>query len=73
MWPPAGAVAVDVAAAYERLAARGYEYGPAFQGLQAMWRRGQRSSPRCPLRRLLVASVGSGSIPPCWTRPCMLR
>ena len=26
--------------AYERLAERGYGYGPAFQGLQAVWRRG---------------------------------
>ena len=40
MWPPVGATAVDVAGAYERLAGRGYEYGPAFQGLQAMWRLG---------------------------------
>ncbi len=39
-WPPAGAVAVDVSDAYEVLAARGYEYGPAFRGLTAMWRRG---------------------------------
>ena len=35
VWPPVGATAVDVADAYERLAGRGYEYGPAFQGLQA--------------------------------------
>jgi NADPH:quinone reductase-like Zn-dependent oxidoreductase/NADP-dependent 3-hydroxy acid dehydrogenase YdfG/acyl carrier protein len=41
VWPPAGATAVDVTGAYERLAARGYGYGPAFQGLQALWRRGQ--------------------------------
>ena len=41
VWPPTGAVAVDVGDAYEQLAGRGYEYGPAFQGLQAMWRRGQ--------------------------------
>ncbi|MGO9747294.1 MAG: SDR family NAD(P)-dependent oxidoreductase [Mycobacterium sp.] len=40
VWPPAGASAVDVAGAYERLAERGYEYGPGFQGLRAMWRRG---------------------------------
>ena len=40
-WPPAGAVAVDVAGAYEELAARGYEYGPAFRGLTAMWQRGE--------------------------------
>jgi mycoketide-CoA synthase len=39
-WPPVGAVAVDVGDGYERLAERGYGYGPAFQGLTAMWRRG---------------------------------
>jgi polyketide synthase 7 len=40
VWPPAGAVAMDVVGAYEQLAGRGYEYGPAFQGLHAMWRLG---------------------------------
>ena len=40
MWPPVGAVPVDVADAYEQLTSRGYEYGPAFQGLHAMWRLG---------------------------------
>jgi polyketide synthase 7 len=40
VWPPAGATAVDVTGAYGRLTGRGYEYGPAFQGLRAMWRRG---------------------------------
>ncbi|MEV0989346.1 type I polyketide synthase [Streptomyces sp. NPDC049949] len=39
-WPPAGAAPVAVADAYERLLARGYGYGPVFQGLQAAWRRG---------------------------------
>ena len=39
VWPPAGAVAVDVTDGYERLAARGYRYGPAFRGLTAMWAR----------------------------------
>ncbi|MEU0236030.1 MULTISPECIES: type I polyketide synthase, partial [unclassified Streptomyces] len=37
-WPPPGTVPVDLEDAYERLAARGYEYGPAFQGLRALWR-----------------------------------
>ncbi|MGO9746148.1 MAG: SDR family NAD(P)-dependent oxidoreductase, partial [Mycobacterium sp.] len=37
VWPPPGAVAVDVADGYERLAANGYGYGPAFRGLTAMW------------------------------------
>ncbi|WP_139830149.1 type I polyketide synthase, partial [Mycobacterium triplex] len=40
VWPPVGAIAMDVADAYQQLTGRGYEYGPAFQGLQAMWRRG---------------------------------
>ncbi|WP_246198376.1 type I polyketide synthase [Actinomadura syzygii] len=38
--PPADAEAVDVDALYEKLAEDGYEYGPAFQGLHAAWRRG---------------------------------
>ena len=36
-WPPVGAVAIDPAVGYERLAARGYGYGPAFKGLTAAW------------------------------------
>ncbi|ORB15344.1 type I polyketide synthase [Mycobacterium noviomagense] len=39
-WPPPGATAVDITDGYERVAARGYGYGPAFRGLTAMWRRG---------------------------------
>ncbi|MFI0943174.1 beta-ketoacyl synthase N-terminal-like domain-containing protein, partial [Streptomyces sp. NPDC021020] len=38
-WPPAGAEAIGLADAYERLAARGYDYGPAFRGLRGLWRR----------------------------------
>ncbi|MCX4760218.1 type I polyketide synthase [Streptomyces sp. NBC_01275] len=40
VWPPRGAVSVDVRDFYEGLAGRGYEYGPAFQGLRGVWRRG---------------------------------
>jgi 4-hydroxyphenylalkanoate synthase len=40
VWPPHGAESVDMSDGYGQLAARGYEYGPAFQGLVAMWRRG---------------------------------
>ncbi|WP_345597857.1 SDR family NAD(P)-dependent oxidoreductase [Streptomyces marokkonensis] len=40
-WPPAGATAVpvDVDTVYAGLAERGYEYGPAFQGLRGVWTR----------------------------------
>ncbi|MCC3771214.1 SDR family NAD(P)-dependent oxidoreductase, partial [Streptomyces sp. UNOC14_S4] len=37
VWPPAGATEVDLTGAYERLAERGYAYGPAFQGLRRAW------------------------------------
>ncbi|GGY03053.1 polyketide synthase [Streptomyces minutiscleroticus] len=37
-WPPAGAVALDVAHYYDDLAARGLTYGPAFRGVRAVWR-----------------------------------
>ncbi|MFC4566054.1 SDR family NAD(P)-dependent oxidoreductase, partial [Nocardiopsis mangrovi] len=39
-WPPAGAREVDVTDHYATLAARGYGYGPAFQGLRRAWVRG---------------------------------
>jgi acyl transferase domain-containing protein/NADPH:quinone reductase-like Zn-dependent oxidoreductase/acyl carrier protein len=41
VWPPAGAAQVDVGDLYQRLAASGYGYGPAFRGLRKAWRLGQ--------------------------------
>ncbi|MEU7673016.1 type I polyketide synthase [Streptomyces huasconensis] len=47
-WPPAGAEAVPIdgtddgtAGLYARMAAAGYGYGPVFQGIRAVWRRGE--------------------------------
>ncbi|WP_430790176.1 SDR family NAD(P)-dependent oxidoreductase [Actinoplanes sp. G11-F43] len=39
-WPPPGAEPIDVDGLYERQAAQGYAYGPAFQRVRAAWRRG---------------------------------
>ncbi|MFC8538352.1 type I polyketide synthase [Streptomyces sp. NPDC057249] len=39
-WPPPGAGPLDVDGLYDRLADRGFEYGPAFRGLRAAWRSG---------------------------------
>ncbi|WP_314254094.1 type I polyketide synthase [Streptomyces kutzneri] len=39
-WPPAGAEPVDLEGFYERLAADGLGYGPAFRGLRSAWRLG---------------------------------
>ncbi|MFG2224953.1 SDR family NAD(P)-dependent oxidoreductase [Streptomyces sp. NPDC048644] len=41
VWPPVDAVEVDTDGVYDRLAADGYDYGPAFRGLQRVWRRGE--------------------------------
>nr|WP_265415943.1 type I polyketide synthase [Streptomyces otsuchiensis] len=38
--PPAGSEPVDVQDLYDRFAAAGYGYGPAFRGLRAAWRHG---------------------------------
>ena len=38
VWPPADAQPVPLDGAYDRLAAAGLDYGPAFRGLRAAWR-----------------------------------
>ncbi|MEU8827600.1 beta-ketoacyl synthase N-terminal-like domain-containing protein [Streptomyces sp. NPDC048636] len=39
-WPPSAAMQVDTDGCYAHLAASGYAYGPAFQGVRALWRDG---------------------------------
>nr|BAH02269.1 polyketide synthase [Streptomyces platensis] len=39
-WPPEGAVPVPLDGFHDRLAARGFGYGPTFRGLSAAWSRG---------------------------------
>ncbi|WP_460625140.1 type I polyketide synthase, partial [Kitasatospora kifunensis] len=41
VWPPTGAASVSMDGAYEGFAAAGFGYGPAFQGLRAVWQRGE--------------------------------
>ncbi|MEU8685217.1 type I polyketide synthase [Streptomyces sp. NPDC048611] len=40
VWPPAESTAVETTELYPALAAAGHEYGPAFQGVRGVWRRG---------------------------------
>ncbi|MFC5215755.1 SDR family NAD(P)-dependent oxidoreductase [Streptomyces coerulescens] len=40
-WPPRDAHPVDITDRYDRYAGAGLEYGPAFRGLRALWRRGE--------------------------------
>ncbi|MEV1322047.1 polyketide synthase dehydratase domain-containing protein, partial [Micromonospora arborensis] len=39
-WPPTGALEMPLDGMYDRLAERGYQYGPAFRGLRRAWRHG---------------------------------
>ncbi|MEV5343870.1 SDR family NAD(P)-dependent oxidoreductase, partial [Streptomyces sp. NPDC052676] len=41
VWPPTQAEPVDLDGFYEGKAAAGYGYGPAFQGVRRVWRRGE--------------------------------
>ncbi|MBB5803874.1 acyl transferase domain-containing protein/acyl carrier protein [Saccharothrix ecbatanensis] len=43
-WPPEGAETLPVDELYGRLADIGYNYGPAFHGVQAAWRDGDRTT-----------------------------
>ncbi len=63
-WPPAGAEAVDVEELYDRLAEQGLEYGPAFQGLTAAWRRGEEIFAEVSLANGLRDEAASFAIHP---------
>ncbi|WP_449657300.1 type I polyketide synthase, partial [Streptomyces johnsoniae] len=57
-WPPADAAPEPVEDAYERLAALGYAYGPAFRGLTGLWRAGDDLCAEVRLPEALHASAG---------------
>ncbi|GAB2809248.1 hypothetical protein GCM10027073_47380 [Streptomyces chlorus] len=43
VWPPRDAEPVQLEGYYKRLADQGFEYGPVFRGLRALWRRGEET------------------------------
>ncbi|HZN19092.1 MAG TPA: acyltransferase domain-containing protein, partial [Micromonosporaceae bacterium] len=63
-WPPAGAEPVDLTGFYPALAEAGYGYGPAFQGLDAAWRRGEDLFAEVVLPQQQRAEVGRFGIHP---------
>ncbi|MFI8520817.1 SDR family NAD(P)-dependent oxidoreductase [Streptomyces sp. NPDC085481] len=42
-WPPPGARRVETDGLYSELVGHGYTYGPVFQGVRAVWRRGEET------------------------------
>ncbi|MFG2833304.1 SDR family NAD(P)-dependent oxidoreductase, partial [Streptomyces sp. NPDC048434] len=63
-WPPAGAESVPVDDAYERLAQRGYGYGPAFRGLRQVWRAGDTVYAEVELPQAVEADVAGFGLHP---------
>ncbi|WP_394831345.1 SDR family NAD(P)-dependent oxidoreductase [Pendulispora rubella] len=56
-WPPPGAVAQSIDGMYERLAEVGLGYGPSFQGLRAVWTRGEELFAEAELPEAKEASL----------------
>ncbi|MFE2181990.1 SDR family NAD(P)-dependent oxidoreductase [Streptomyces sp. NPDC059455] len=63
-WPPTGAEPVDIDAFYERLADHGYGYGPVFQGVGAVWRRGEEVFAEVRLPESAAGDVGRFGVHP---------
>ena len=64
MWPPQDAVPVGTEDRYDILAAGGMEYGPAFRGLRAAWRRGRDVFATVALPDEVAGSAGSFGVHP---------
>ncbi|MFV2098692.1 SDR family NAD(P)-dependent oxidoreductase [Micromonospora sp. LOL_014] len=63
-WPPDGATAETVDDAYARLAGHGYDYGPAFRGLDAVWTLGRSIFAEISLPEPLQADAGAYRVHP---------
>ncbi|MFB9467787.1 acyltransferase domain-containing protein, partial [Streptomyces cinereospinus] len=57
-WPPPGARPVEHTDPYGTLATHGYDYGSAFQGLRALWQRGDEAYAEVELDETEAAEAG---------------
>ncbi|MBK1786603.1 alpha/beta fold hydrolase [Prauserella sp. ASG 168] len=63
-WPPQGAEPVELTDFYAAIAEQGYAYGPAFQGLQRVWRRGGDVFAEAALPEALASEAGAFGMHP---------
>jgi len=70
-WPPAGADLSADTSLYDRLAQWGLEYGPAFQGVTAVWRRGEQVFAEISLDESVRGSASSFGIHPALLDACL--
>ncbi|WP_420809056.1 SDR family NAD(P)-dependent oxidoreductase [Amycolatopsis suaedae] len=64
VWPPEHAEPVGLAGCYDRFAAAGFGYGPAFHGLRAVWRRGEELFAEVELPSAVADQAGSFGLHP---------
>ncbi|MEV8319540.1 SDR family NAD(P)-dependent oxidoreductase [Streptomyces sp. NPDC059900] len=63
-WPPQHATEIPLDGVYARMADLGYEYGPAFQGLRDLWRRGEELYAEVELPGQLHDAAGEFAVHP---------
>ncbi|WP_051021576.1 type I polyketide synthase [Nocardia araoensis] len=71
VWPPAGAEQLDEEAIYRRIAGLGMEYGPAFRGMRAAWRRGDEVFAEVSLDDATAAAATGYGIHPALFDACL--
>ncbi|MFQ6398588.1 SDR family NAD(P)-dependent oxidoreductase [Nocardia sp. KC 131] len=70
-WPPSGAQPSDVVSVYDRLAERGFDYGPVFQSVTAMWTRGEQTFAEVSLDESVRDSASAFGIHPALLDACL--
>jgi acyl transferase domain-containing protein/acyl carrier protein len=70
VWPPSGAEP-SVGSLYDRLAERGFDYGPGFQGVTALWTRGQQTFAEVSLDESVGVAAASFGIHPALLDACL--
>ncbi len=70
-WPPAGAVPPEEVSIYDRLAEAGFDYGPAFQGVTALWTRDEHTYAEVSLDDTAVDSVAGFGVHPALLDACL--
>ncbi|MBF6330414.1 type I polyketide synthase [Nocardia transvalensis] len=64
VWPPQGASTIDISGFYEGLAESSYGYGPAFQCLRSVWRRGDAVFAEVALPEEVATDAGAFGLHP---------
>ncbi|MEV6258345.1 type I polyketide synthase [Nocardia sp. NPDC051911] len=70
VWPPSGAEPSD-GSLYDRLAERGFDYGPGFQGVTALWTRGEQTFAAVSLDESVGVAAAPFGIHPALLDACL--